>query len=186
MYEEEPELPTHSQIRELRRDHIALAASRLARVIGRGLMSLQWVGILTFDDLALDPEDTRATVISRLSEKDMREVIKVIEGKLHKAGYCYDFDLMKYDSKPYFQITYELDFYESDKEDEEDHDVVCGGHRRAAKADTERATEPLEYFSDDGSSGEDSDISGCDASGSDHETGDGEDGSLDFLRSWDA
>jgi hypothetical protein len=103
---ERSSLPTATEIRRLRDEHISLAAERLTTAIGKRLWRFQWEGELGFDDLLLDPSDEKALIISRLSERDLIKVIHMIEENMDAAGYCYDVDLVKYKEHPFFHIRY--------------------------------------------------------------------------------
>jgi len=90
----------------------------LIDVIGKRLLSLQWAGSLTFEDLAIEECDERAVIVSRLGENDLRKVVLRMERRLGESGYCHDIELTKYDTVPHFRFTYLIELLDDDSTDE--------------------------------------------------------------------
>lgn len=118
-------LPTATEIRRLRDEHISLTAERLTAAVGKRLWRFQWDGELGFDDLLLEPSDERALIISRLSERDLEKVLHIMEDNMDAAGYRYDVDLVKYKEHPFFHIR-----YFSELKTEEDVEAPVGKNTR--------------------------------------------------------
>ena len=96
--------------------HVVEVSSRVLTIIGRGLRSLQWSGKITFDELNFEEDSQQAVLVSRMKEKNIRSAVTMVQDSLDAAGYDYEFDVLKLDESPYFQIEYTVELRESDED----------------------------------------------------------------------
>ena len=142
---EKSSLPTATEIRRLRDEHISLTAERLTIAVGKRLWRFQWDGELGFDDLSLDPSDERALIISRLSERDLEKVVHMIEDNMDAAGYRYDVDLVKYKEHPFFHIRY----FSELKTEEDVEELVENGSDSDASSDVSESEDAASSSAED-------------------------------------
>jgi hypothetical protein len=140
--EERPVFPTAQNLRKMIASHVRATAQKLLDIIGQRLWDLQWSGQICFHDIPF-PEDAEKDrlIVSRMSEKDVRKVVELVQDHLDECGYEYDFEVQKFEEHPHFRIYYWIDLQEAEASEGD------GSVADSAAHDDELEPQPTDAFS---------------------------------------
>jgi hypothetical protein len=113
--EERTGFPTAQSLRKMIATHVRATSEKCLNIIGQRLWDLQWSGQISFHDLPFPEESEKdRLIVSRMSEKDVRRVVALVQDHLDDCGYEHDFEVQKYEEHPHFRIYYWIDLQDGD------------------------------------------------------------------------